>query len=157
MKAGGLVAIPDISVWSLQVLAFLKRIPFEVSFLFFVWVFCPHVCICTPCMPGTHREVRKGIGYPGTGVMDACEPPHVWVGAGNWTRVLNWTNGLHCWASLQPQVLFLTGNSEAISGNLRLGKRIQLNKTTITWMSWHKKKKRISRSKFLMKLKAILT
>ena len=37
------------------------------------------VCLCTTCKPGVQRP-EESLGYPGTGVIDGCEPHHVGVG-----------------------------------------------------------------------------
>jgi hypothetical protein len=43
--------------------------------LFYVCVFCLHVCLCTMCMQGLWRP-EKGAGSCGTGVTDGCELPY---------------------------------------------------------------------------------
>ena len=34
-----------------------------------MYVCAPHVCVVP-------KEAREGTNFPGTGVMDGCEPPH---------------------------------------------------------------------------------
>lgn len=58
-------------------------------YIFCVWMFCMHVCLCLAYVPNMHRRGRpeEGIGLPGGVTLCVC--------AGNWTHVF-WQNCKYC-------------------------------------------------------------
>lgn len=67
---------------------------FYFHFILCIWAFGLHVCLWTTCMPGAGGvQKRSSIRFPGTGVVDGCEPLCAF-----WKSILG---------SLEEQPLFL--------------------------------------------------
>lgn len=105
----------------LRIISFLIFLSFFSAISLCVWIFCPHICMCTMCMAGALRGQKRTlelglqmvVSYHGRGRGCVCvlgiEP---WYSA--WV-----TSGISWWTSLQPQGLFLNETECHFIGTLR--------------------------------------
>lgn len=47
----------------------------DLLILFYVYIFCRHVCMCGHVCAWCPLKSEEDIGSPGTGFMCGCEPP----------------------------------------------------------------------------------